>query len=364
MNSYAAESPLARTISATLAAILIANQAQATDAAEGYDRITERVTFRHGDDRLEGVVFRPGGAGRHPGIVLITGSGANDRNYHGVGLALGNYFADEGFYCLTWDKPGVGESTGDFNRQTFDDRAGEALAAIHLLRQHEGVDERWVGAWGHSQGGFVAPVAAALSKEVAFVIVVGGWQGPAWQQDAIRVEQELRAKGFAEAEINEAVSFSRRRMEMIRGRATFEELDRAQEAVGALPWFGSVHRCDRVLFESARRMINFDNSASWGKVTCPVLAVYGGQDVSSGPPEPLLAVIRQGLAKCGNDDLTVKVFPDANHDLCRPRSDARQENGRLPQQRVSAQAPDFAPGYLETMSTWLSQHYERGVQTE
>lgn len=360
MSLYAADSRLARIINTAWAAILIANYAHARDDAEGgHQCLTERVAFRHRDDRLEGVVFRPVGpvgAGPRPGVVLITGSGHNDRNYHGVGVALGKYFAEHGFYSLSWDKPGVGDSTGDFNTQTFHDRANEALAAIRFLQQHDGVDARWVGAWGHSQGGFVAPMAATLSKEVAFLIVVAGWQGPAWQQDAVRVEHELRSRGFTQAEIEEAVKFAHRRMELIRGRAPFEELDREQEAVKSLPWFESVHRCDRVLFESARRIVNFDNSTTWEKVKCPVLAIYGGRDTSSGPPQRLLTVIQHGLAKAANDDLAIKTFPDADHNLCRGRGEIRQENGRQP---GSAESPDFVPGYLETMSAWLNDHYER-----
>ena len=289
---------------------------------------------------------------------MITGSGDNDRNYHGVGAALGKHFATQGYYCLTWDKPGVGKSTGDFNSQAFHDRANEVLAAVHFLQHLDGVDRRWVGAWGHSQGGMVAPLAASLSNDVGFLIVVAGWQGPAWAQDAVRVEQELRAKGFNEADVAEAARFAQRRMDLIRGDLPFEVLDKEQEAVMSRRWFEAVHRCDRVLFESARKLVNFDNSATWEQVKCPVLAIYGGKDVSSGPSEPLLAVIRHGLAKAANDDLTIKLFADADHDICRLQSAEEKPEGRRAEKRGRGESPDFVPGYLECMSAWLNEHYE------
>jgi alpha-beta hydrolase superfamily lysophospholipase len=138
---------------------------------------------------------------------LVLGSEAQDRTYGGVGPALGRHFACNGFVCLVWDKPGVGKSTGDFNGQTFQDRAQEALAAVRFLCERPDVRADQVGLWGHSQGGMVVPLAASLSNQVAFVIQVSGWQGPAWRQDPVRVEAELQAAGFSAAEVKEATAF-------------------------------------------------------------------------------------------------------------------------------------------------------------
>jgi hypothetical protein len=305
----------------------------------------EPVTFRHADDVLAGVLFRPTGSWPHAGIVLVTGSGANDQTYGGVATALGKYFAARGLCCLSWDKPGVGSSTGDFNRQTFPDRAAEALAAVRFLKQQTGMNGRPVGIWGHSQGGMVAPVAASLSDDVGFLIVVAAWQGEAWRQDLVRVEQEMRADHASQEEIAEAVRFARRRMDLIRGGSPFEVFDVAQEEVESRPWFRYLHRCDRALFDSARKMVGYDNSADWEGVKCPVLAIYGGKDVSAGPPNPLLAIIRRGLENGGDDRLAVKIFSNARHDFCVPRREGEERDG----------SPNFEPGYLEAMREWLSE---------
>jgi uncharacterized protein len=318
------------------------------------DVVVENVQFGHGNDRLAGTLYSPNRPGRRPAVALVLGSGAQDRDYGGVGKAVARHFARSGFVCLTWDKPGVGNSTGDFNTQTFPDRADEALAAVRFLGERPEVRSNQIGLWGHSQGGIVAPLAASMSGRVAFVIEVSGWQGPAWRQDAVRVEAELRTVGIAEADLKEATDFANKRMDLIRGTGPFEDLERAQEQVKDRSWFHAVHRCDRVLFYAARRMVDYDSEPSWQKVFCPVLVIYGANDTSSGPPEPLVAVIRRGLKTAKNEDVTVQIFPDADHSLCSAKASDRKRAS----QRAVAQGirydPLFVSDYLDLMTHWLA----------
>jgi pimeloyl-ACP methyl ester carboxylesterase len=313
--------------------------------AQGQQLSVEEVHFRHGDDVLAGSLYRPGGPGPYPAVALVLGSGKHDRDYGGTGPALGRHFARNGVACLAWDKPGVGQSTGDFNAQTFRDRAEESLAAVQFLRERPDVWADRVGLWGHSQGGGVVPLAASLSSDVAFLIQVSGWQGPACRQDLARVEAELRAEGSPEADVEAAVAFARRRMELILGTGRYEELERAQEAVKDRPWFKAVHFCDRARFYSGRLTCSHDTAPSWERVRCPVLVIYGDRDTSSGPPDGLVAIIRRGLARAGNDDVTVRIFPGADHSLLRA---GRQEGGG---------DPDFVPGYLDEMTDWLARGF-------
>jgi uncharacterized protein len=320
--------------------------------------ILEEVSFRHGDHALCGSLYSPRATGPHPAIVMILGSDRHDRDYGGVGPALGRHFAQAGFACLAWDKPGVGKSTGDYNTQTLRDRAEEALAAVRFLRSRTEIRQDRIGVWGHSQGGMVAPLAASLSDEVAFLIEVSGWQGPVWKQDAVRVEAELRAAGFPEADVEQAVAFARKRMDMIRGTGPYKDLEEAQNAVKMLPWFRSVHLCDHVRFDSARRNVGHDTTSWWSQVRCPVLVLYGDRDTSTGPPKPVIAIIRRGLEGAGNGDVTVRIFRDADHSLCR----AGPASGAVGGSRVTVQSkdagPDFVTGYLDTMTDWLAKKVE------
>ena len=318
------------------------------------DYLAEDVHFPSGRDRLAGTLYRPAGRGPHPAVTCILGSGPADRAYGGVGPALGKHFARRGFACLVWDKPGVGGSTGDYNTQTFRDRAREALSAVAFLRGREGIDRDRVGLWGHSQGGMVAPLAASLSADVAFLIEVSGWQGPAWRQDQVRVESELKADGFGKEDVATAAAFSKMRMDLIRRGGTFEDLDSRQAAAAKLPWFDYVHRCDRSLFDSARLNVEYDTSASWEAVRCPVLAIYGDKDTSTGHPDAPIALIREGLTKARNRDVTVRVFVGADHSLCLTGTGGRREAAERAKNRRPGDSPDFAPGYLEIMTDWLA----------
>jgi pimeloyl-ACP methyl ester carboxylesterase len=320
----------------------------------------EEVQFRHEDNSLAGSLYRPNLPGRRPAVALVFGSGEQDRYHGGAGPALGRHFARNGFVCLTWDKPGVGKSTGDFNAQTFPDRAGEALAALQFLRERPEVRADAVGLWGHSQGGMVVPLAASLSEKVSFVIQVSGWQGAAWRQDAVRVEAELRANGFSEADVKEAVAFAQMRMALIRGTGPFEELEAAQNQVKMRPWFASVRACDRTLFYASRPVVAFDSGPIWQKVHCPVLVIYGDQDVSSGPPEPLVAIIRGGLEKANNPDVTVRVFAGADHSLCVTKRGGPKEQAKRREDRKDQSDPDFVPGYLDSMTDWLHARFQTG----
>jgi hypothetical protein len=318
---------------------LCAANAAKTDPTR--DAVSVDVQFQHRDNRLAGTLTLPKGPGPHPAVVMVLGSGEQDRVYGGVIPALARHFARHGFATLAWDKPGVGKSTGDFNKQSFRDRADEALLAIEFLRARDDIRPTQVGLWGHSQGGMVAPLAASLSRNVAFILEVAGWQGPAWKQDPVRVEAELRADGFPEADITEAVAFSTERMDLIRGIDPFEDFDRKQKAVSTKAWFKSLHYCDRALFEAARNYVDFDNGPCWEKVQCPVLVIFGDKDTSSGPAEPLIAIIRRGLTRAGNSDVAVEIFPRADHSLCKGKD--------------RASGPDFVDGYLETMTGWLEK---------
>ena len=325
----------------------------AEDKPERPSIVVEKIHFRHGKNVLVGNLYLPAKPGPHPAIALVLGSAAEDRNYGGVGPALGNHLARLGFACLAWDKPGVGESTGDFNAQTLRDRADESLAALDFLRARDDVRPDRVGFWGHSQGGMVAPLAASNSDKVAFLIEVSGWQGPVWQQDQTRVEAEMRADGWSERDIATAVEFARARMDLICGTKPFEDLDKAQQAVKKSAWFEYVHLCDETLFYSARRNVGQDTGVWWEKVHCPVLVIFGDKDTLSGPPEPLVAIISRGLKKSGNNELTVHIFANADHRLCQTKTGGRKEarKGAL----KKAAGPDFVDGYLTTMSDWLEK---------
>jgi pimeloyl-ACP methyl ester carboxylesterase len=117
---------------------------------------------------------------------------------------------------------------------------------------------------------------------------------------------------------------------LIRGTGRYKVLEEAHNHVKMLPWFlRSVHFCNPVLFESARRNVGGDTTSWWTRVRCPVLVLYGDRDTSNGPPELTIAIIRRGLEAAGNKDVTVRIseMPTIPCAECNRPGAARAQHG-------------------------------------
>jgi pimeloyl-ACP methyl ester carboxylesterase len=327
-------------------------------AANGPPGVTREVEvqFQAGGNTLAGVLVLPVSPGPYPAVVFLNGSGAADRTGNKAFPHVWAQLARRGFACLSWDRPGVGKSSGDFEAQSFDDRAREALAAVQFLRSRPEIRPDRIGLWGFSQGGAVAPLAASLTGDLAFVIVVSGSQVPAWEQDLYRVEAELRADGHSDKVVAEALEIARLRMELMRKGGVFEELDEAQKSCVGRPWFEYVQYCERKRFESGKLQVGFDPGPYWEKVRCPVLGLFGDKDTSTAV-EASVAVMRKGLEGAGNKDLTIKIFPKANHSLAPSDTGGRKEARERAKTRATGDDPEFVPGYPDTASAWLEERF-------
>jgi len=139
----------------------------------------ETVTFQNGDVTLAGTLDLPVGEGPFPAIVTTHGSPPLTRN-DWYSLMVSNFFVQHGYAVLRYDKRGVGESTGEYpevgteNSEALNDLAEDALAGVQFLKNHALIDPNMIGVEGFSQGGWIAPLAASKSSDVAFSIAVSG----------------------------------------------------------------------------------------------------------------------------------------------------------------------------------------------
>ncbi|MCX6466256.1 MAG: alpha/beta hydrolase, partial [Pseudonocardiales bacterium] len=154
------------------------------------------VAVPHGDVVLAGTLTLPGGPGPHPAAVLVTGRGPHDRDEtlgpHRPFRLLADTLARAGVAVLRTDDRGVGGSTGSLAGATYDDLVGDTLAAVALLRSRPDVDPERVGLIGHSEGGWLAPLAAVRGP-VAFVVSIAG---PAVPGTDVLVEQSRLLPGL------------------------------------------------------------------------------------------------------------------------------------------------------------------------
>jgi pimeloyl-ACP methyl ester carboxylesterase len=308
----------------------------------------EQVHFRNGSVTLTGSLFLPGGQARHPAVLLFHGSGPEAGN-----TSMAHWFAEQGVAALTYDKRGVGASTGDFRKVAFMDLCGDGLAGIELLKARADIRPKQIGVWGISQGGWLGPLAAAQSKDVAFVIAVSGPGVSPGEQMIFYYGSQLRDQGVSESEIEEAGILRRLVWQYLATGAGYGEAKTALERGKSRPWYAALQAQDDGLFalpEAAilndpalrsrvwfKSEMNYDPTVALSRLSVPALFLFGEKDELV-PVAKSVEIVKAALTQSGHRDFTIRVFPGADHGI-----------------RVSA--PDgtrqLAPGYLDTMRDWL-----------
>jgi len=191
---------------AMLSVIAAAGCARTPEAQAERPGLREQaVRFANGAVTLAGTLVVPEGSGKHPAVVLFHGSGPQERD-----LVMARWFAGRGIVALAYDKRGVGESTGNFKKVPFMELCGDGLAGLEHLKSRVEVDAKRIGVWGLSQGGWLGPLAASRSEDVAWVIAVSGPGVSPGEQMIFYYAQELRAEGLDERDVQEVSALRRK----------------------------------------------------------------------------------------------------------------------------------------------------------
>jgi len=309
---------------------------------ESYRR--EEVSFRNGDILLAGALWTPPGKGPHPAMVLIHGTGRTDRNNV---LPIAHFLVTHGIALLGYDKRGVGSSSGDWQTASIEDLAGDAVAAAKFLASRKEIDSKKIGVFGVSHGGWVAPLAAAQSKDIAFVASVSGPGMSPADVELERLAHDLRARGFSEIAVGDAVELVRLANDVARAKQPWERYQPALEKAKKSDWFRYTSvplTADSWLFDHWRHTpLDYDPAPAIAKLRVPVLALFGELDQNVIPAknaERWKAALEEG----GNRDYTIQIFPHANHMLLEARIGSEEEISLL--QRF---VPQLAPSLVD----WL-----------
>jgi pimeloyl-ACP methyl ester carboxylesterase len=248
---------------------------------------------------------------------------------------------------------------------TIADNAGDALAGVTFLKSQAKVNARSIGLLGHSEGGWVAPLAATRSADIAFLVILAG---PAVTGEEIRHAQDslmavlggasldyvaadrlvsqaiydaLRAEpndSVAVVRMGEAADAAHARLPPARQRL----LDSAWAGMDAeqvwrqmvTPWF--------------RFLLSYDPRPALSRVTVPVLALFGDKDVQV-PPAQSVPPMEAAFRAAGNRDVTVRVFPGLNHLFQHAETGLIAEYGRIEE--------TIAPEILQTIGDWITARF-------
>jgi pimeloyl-ACP methyl ester carboxylesterase len=299
------------------------------------ERIREEpVRFHNGDVTLSGTILWPAGVGPFPGMVCTHGSGAIVRGF-GAYRSEGIFYARLGLATLIYDKRGSGESSGDLAAASLEDLADDAIAALHTLKSHEGVVPSAVGLSGISQGGWVAPLAATRSDDVAFLIVISPSAVNPMEQSIFSVANALRQAGYGEDVVQRASELRKRLYRLARGGEGDPQLASALEAVHEEPWFPVSqlpYPVPTSLPPGERAFLLFEPLPVWRKVTVPVLAIWGGRDTQV-PSQASKAMIEGALNQSSHQDHTLILYPIGDHNL---RTTGSKRKGAFPRVIIGA----------------------------
>ncbi|MGL4424142.1 MAG: alpha/beta hydrolase family protein [Gemmataceae bacterium] len=328
-----------------------------------FEYVTENVTFENavGKIKLAGTITKPKGDGPFPVVVMVSGSGPQDRDEtlfgHKPFLVIADALAKKGIACLRYDDRGVGASGGSQADATTGDLATDAAAAVKFLHTRPEFDKKRVGICGHSEGGMIAPMIAAESPElVGFIILLAG---PGVSGEAILREQTTDFSRLAEPKTTDAEieDFLKAVLPIMKSNvdtktATVQLKKAIQELVekekDPKKKEQGLKNLDAAAGKYAepwlRWFVKYDPAPTLLKVKCPVLAINGQTDQQV-KPKANLEAIRKGLAAAGNKEVTITPYPGLNHLFQESKTGDISEYGQIEQ--------TIAPAVLEQLSTWI-----------
>ena len=325
----------------------------------------EEVVIENKKDsiKLGGSFTFPKEGNNFPAVVLITGSGWEDRDEtifnHKPFLVIADYLTRKGFAVLRFDDRGGGASTGNIANDTTLDFVKDVEAAVDYLRSRKEVNQNQIGLIGHSEGGIIAPLVATQRPEIAFIILLAG---PGLTGEDILIRQaELisKAEGVPDSEIEKNLKLSKSIYSEIRKSKDSEEAaERVKnlltEYVHKLPEkekneLGDTHafveqQSKAVSSAWFKFFLTYDPIPVLEKVKCPVLALNGEKDLQV-PAKEDLEAIEKALIKGGNKNYKSLLLPELNHLFQTSKTGSPTEYGKIEE--------TFSPKALEAISDWL-----------
>ena len=341
--------------------------ARPQEPVKPYPYYSEEVTFENKKDKvtLAGTLTLPRKEGTFPAVVLITGSGPQNRNEELFGhkpfLVLSDYLTKNGIAVLRYDDRGTAQSTGNFETATSLDFAADATSAVEYLQKRKEIDQKKIGLIGHSEGGMIAPMIAAKVNSINFIVLLAGPGIPGEQ--LLLLQQELIGKvyGVKDSTLQRSKIINKGAFDIVAKSTDQATLKTSltnyfKHSLGQIPESEKPSgisddnyiklQVSQLSSAWMQYFIKYDPSVALEKVKCAVLAINGEKDLQV-PAEINLEAIKKSLQKGGNKNATIKELAGLNHLFQECKTGSPQEYATIEQ--------TFSPMALAEITTWIRQ---------
>lgn len=286
---------------------------------------TSELSATNGELLLAGTLHLPDGETRAT-VLMVPGSGPSDRDNDVYFPAIRAGLLERGIAAASFDKRGVGASTGDWSDTDAAQQAADVAAQLTSLRQLEEVDPARLGLFGHSQGSWVVLEVAAADPAVAFVVTNSGPGVTAALQERFATEAHMTAAGAPAEAVAAELAKQDALVALVRGGADFETVRAAAGGDDQGPG-------DAAELDLFRRWLDHDPRPALERITCPLLAIFGGEDLVT-PVKDSIAVFR--AARAGRPGgVEIETLPGADHRL------------------HVGDPPTLHPAYASTLGDWI-----------
>lgn len=332
---------------------------------EPYPYYSEDVTFKNekAGITLAGTLTMPKKEGSYPAVILITGSGPQNRDEelmeHKPFLVLADHLTRNGIAVLRYDDRGIGQSKGKFEGATLADFATDAEAAFNYLKSRKEINSKKIGLAGHSEGGTIAPIVASTNKDAAFIVLMAGTAIPG--DELMMLQNYLLGKstGMPEEELTKLANINRKIYDAIKAEEDTKTLKTKLYSIfnsDLKPLFISKGvpaqqvgqyietQVEELASPWYTHFIRYNPTSALENVNCPILALNGANDVQVAPMANLDAV-KRAAEKSGNKKVTVKQLPGLNHLFQESATGAVAEYGTIEQ--------TISPAALTEISSWI-----------
>lgn len=329
----------------------------------------EEVEYTNRDVKIAGTLTLPPGDGKVPAALLISGSGALNRDLELAGhkpfLVLADHLTRLGIAVLRVDDRGVGGSTGSTWQSTSRDKANDVLFGVRFLRGHDRIDPERVGLIGISEGGLVAPLALNRVEPgtIAYAVLLAGPGVPGGDLLRQQLRRIAAANGTPAEMIEELAALQDKGLQIIAADMPLAEAEAAlrqvaEEQMAASPETAQLSGEDLEAALSAavdtnlspwfRFFIRYDPRPALGGLAVPTLALFGGKDTQVDADQNQSAM-EAAFAGSGNRDITVRRFPEMNHLFQTAVTGAPAEYARIEE--------TMAPEVLDLIGSWIAERF-------